>query len=145
MLATGLGAAIAFSAGVVLAQTADKDSQKFIKTAIEGNYAEIDNGKLAQEKGISDAVKQYGAMLVKDHAAANEKARQVASQLGVTPPHGSAVSAQASYLKLKMLSGDGFDKAFAKDMVEDHQNDIKEFQKEAAAANRLPRFLEEIQ
>ena len=50
----------------------------------------------------------------------------------MTPPTASAVSDKAGYLKLKMLSGDGFDKAFAKDMVEDHQKDIKEFQKEAA-------------
>ena len=34
------------------------------------NIAEIDVGKLAQEKGKNPAVKQYGAMLVKDHGAA---------------------------------------------------------------------------
>jgi putative membrane protein len=35
-------------------------SKSFITKAIEGNRAEIELGKLAQEKGKSDAVKQYG-------------------------------------------------------------------------------------
>ena len=134
ILATGLAAALAFS-GSAFAQdkTADKDSQSFIKNAIEGNYAEIDNGKLAQEKGKNDAVKQFGAMLVKDHSANNQKAIAVAKQIGVDPPTGSGVMAKAEYLKLKVLSGDSFDRSFAKGMVKDHESDIKEFEKEASA------------
>lgn len=155
MLAAGLAAGLALSMTAAQAQStntnanpkspaanspamnnnankADKDSQSFIKTAIEGNIGEVDAGKLAQEKGKSDAVKQYGAMLVKDHSAANEKAKQVASQLGVDPPTGSKMSAKATYLKLKVLSGDSFDRSFAKSMVSDHQSDIKDYQKEAA-------------
>jgi putative membrane protein len=137
IFATSIAAALAFSATAALSQdkTADKDSQKFIKSAIEGNYAEIDNGKLAQEKGKREAVKAYGAMLVKDHGAANEKAMQVAKQLGVDPPTGSGMSAKAEYLKLKVLSGDTFDRSFASSMVADHQNDIKEFDKEASSKN----------
>ena len=138
MLAIGLAGALA--AGTAMAQTnsstqgkaADKASQKFIKAAIEGDIAEIDVGKLAQEKGQSEAVKQYGAMLVKDHGAHKAKAEEVASQLGVTPPTGSSFGEKATYTKLKLLSGDSFDRSFAKAMVKDHQEDIKEFQKEAS-------------
>jgi putative membrane protein len=133
ILATGLAAAMAFSASAALAQdkSADKASVKFIKSAIEANYAEIDAGKLAQEKGNSDAVKQYGAMLVRDHTENNDKAKQVASQLGVDPPTGASVTQKATYLKWKVLSGDAFDRTFARDMVKDHQADIKEFQTES--------------
>lgn len=145
ILATGLAAAMAFSTSAALAQSkaADKDSVKFIKNAIEANYAEIDAGKLAQEKGNSDAVKQYGAMLVKDHAANNDKAKQVASQLGVDPPTGASVTQQASYLKWKVLSGDTFDRTFAKDMVKDHQADIKEFQTESQKSDPAGSFAQE--
>jgi putative membrane protein len=114
------------------AKTADRDSQKFIKAAIEGDIAEIDVGKLAQEKGQSEAVKQYGAMLVKDHGEHKAKAEEVASQLGVTPPTGSSFGEKATYAKLKLLSGESFDRSFAKSMVADHQDDIKEFRKEAS-------------
>ncbi|MEI9803779.1 MAG: DUF4142 domain-containing protein [Pseudolabrys sp.] len=147
MLATGFAAAMALSTAA-LAQdktAADKDSQKFIKNAIEGNLAEIDVGNLAQQKGKSDAVKQYGAMLVKDHGAANDKAKQVASQLGVEPPTGSGVTSKATYLKLKVLSGDTFDRSFAKSMVSDHQADIKEYQKESAKSDAAGAFAKETQ
>jgi putative membrane protein len=140
LLAIGLAGALA--AGTAMAQTkqVDKDSQKFIKSAIQGDIAEIDIGKLAQEKSQNEAVKQYGAMLVKDHSEHKAKAEEVASQLGVQPPTGSSVGSKATYAKLKVLSGTTFDRSFAKSMVKDHQEDIKEFQKESSkndAAGKL--------
>jgi len=142
MLAIALAGALA--AGAVMAQTkqASKQSQKFIKEAIRGDIAEIDVGKLAQEKGQNDAVKQYGAMLVKDHGAHKAKAEEVASELGVKLPTGSGMGSKATYAKLKILSGSTFDRSFAKAMVKDHQEDIKEFQKESSqndAAGKLAR------
>ena len=150
IVAAGFAAALALTASAAQAQTAqplspshqtqaksdrakpDRDSQSFIKNAIEGNNAEVDVGKLAVEKGQSDAVKQFGAMLAKDHAAANAKAQDVAKQLDVTPPTGTSLGQKATYAKLKILQGASFDKSFAKSMVSDHQGDIKEYQKEAA-------------
>jgi putative membrane protein len=143
ILAAGLAAALVLSGSVAQAQSADKDSQKFIKAAIEANLAEIDVGKLAQEKGQNDAVKSYGTMLVTDHTANNEKATQVAKQIGVTPPTGSSVGEKATYLKLKVLSGASFDSAFAKAMVKDHQDDIKDFQKQAAKSDPTGTFAKE--
>jgi putative membrane protein len=140
MLAIGLAGALAAGAAMAQTKQASKDSQKFIKEAIQGDIAEIDVGKLAQEKGQSDAVKQYGAMLVKDHGEHKAKAEEVASQLGVTPPTGSSVGSKATYAKLKVLSGTTFDRSFAKAMVKDHQEDIKEFKKESSqndAAGKL--------
>lgn len=129
-----VGALLA-TAAVAQTKQADRESQKFIKAAIQGDIAEIDAGKLAQEKGQSDAVKQFGAMLVKDHAEHKAKAEEIASQLGVTPPTGSGFGEKATYAKLKLLSGASFDKSFAKSMVSDHQNDIKEYKKEASKSD----------
>jgi putative membrane protein len=122
------------------AQKADKDSQKFIKAAIEGNMAEVDVGKLAQEKGKSDAVKKFGQMLQTDHGKANEEAKSVASQVGVEPPSGASIGEQATYLKLKVLSGDTFDKSFANTMVSDHQKDIKEYQKASGKTDAVGEY-----
>ena len=76
-------------------------------------------------------MKQYGAMLVKDHGEHKAKAEEVANQFGVTPPTGSSFGEKATYAKLKLLSGETFDRSFAKAMVKDHQDDIKEFRKGA--------------
>lgn len=85
-------------------------------------------------------MKQFGAMLAKDHGEHKTKAEQAADQLGVKPPTGSSISQKATYAKLKMLSGTSFDKSFASAMVKDHQQDIEEYQKEASkddAAGKL--------
>jgi putative membrane protein len=124
-------------------QQPDKDSQKFIKAVIEGNNAEIEVGKLAQQKGQTDAVKQYGAMLVKDHGDANTKALQVAHQLNVEPPTGTSLGQKATYAKLKVLSGGSFDTSFAKSMVSDHQSDIKEYQQQAQKSDPAGDFAKE--
>jgi len=79
-------------------------------------------------------------MLVKEHGEHKTKAEQVANELGVKPPTGSSISQKVTYAKLKMLSGTSFDKSFARAMVKDHQQDIKEYQKEASkddAAGKL--------
>ena len=130
ILAIGLAGALAATAAMAQSKP-DKESQSFIKTAIEANYAEIDVGKLAQEKGTTQAIKNFGKMLVEDHSANNEKAKAVAQKLNVSPPSGASTMEKATYLKLKVLSGKSFDSAFAKAMVSDHQSNIKEFQKQA--------------
>jgi predicted outer membrane protein len=75
---------LGFATAAVSAGRAD---QKFIEDAIQGNLAEVQMGQLAQQKGQSDEVKSYGEMLVTDHQANNEKAKQVANEIGVSPPN----------------------------------------------------------
>jgi putative membrane protein len=50
------------------------------------------------------------------------------------------VTQKAGYLKLKVLSGDTFDRTFAEDMVKDHQADISEFQKESQKSDPAGNF-----
>jgi putative membrane protein len=123
-------AALLGSATIALA--ASNASQRFIKEAITGNLAEIQMGQLAEQKGQSEAVKSYGQMLVADHSEANQKAVALADQMGVTPPSEPTAKQKGMYDKLAKLSGPEFDHAFAREMVADHKNDIREFKKEAA-------------
>ena len=131
-VAAGLATALALTVSAALAQDkkADADSQSFIKTAIQHNYAEIDSGKLAQQKGKSQAVRDFGAMMARDHGDANTKAIPAAKAVGIDkPPEGADAMHQAGYLKLKVLSGDTFDRSYVSAMIKDHENDVKEFQK----------------
>lgn len=124
-----LGVATAILCSTSAGMAADKAAQKFVKDAIEGNLTEISMGQMAQEKGQSDAVKSFGQQLQKDHSDSNQKAMALASQMGMTPPSEPSKKHKADADKLAKLSGDKFDKAFAKHMVADHKQDIKEFQK----------------
>jgi putative membrane protein len=121
-------------AGVIVSSPSfaqDKASQKFLKEAIEGNLAEVQMGQLAEKNGKSDGVRSFGQMLQKDHSAANQKATAAANQMGMSPPSEPNSKQKAMYDKMSKLSGDKFDREFAKHMVADHKKDIKEYEKEA--------------
>ena len=70
-------------------------------------------------------------MMVKDHAMANDKLKAVAAKKGVELPMKPSVTHMATKGKLEILSGDSFDKSYAKGMVEDHEETIKLFEKES--------------
>jgi putative membrane protein len=50
-------------------------------------------------------------------------------------PSATSAKEQKKIDKLSSLSGDQFDRAYAKDMVADHKMDVKEFQMEAQKAD----------
>ena len=105
----------------------------FFKNAAEGGIAEVNAGKLAQEKGSSRAVRDFGAMMVKDHSAANSKLQSVAAAQNVKLPTSPGVMLLASQKELQMLSGDSFDKAYIKDQLKAHEDTVALFQKEIAS------------
>ena len=109
----------------------DAASQKFLKAAIEGNFAEVEMGQLAKKQASSDGVRSFGDMLEKDHSAANQKATAAATSLGMTPPTSPNKKQKADYDKMSKLSGAQFDKMFATHMVADHKKDIKDYEKAA--------------
>jgi putative membrane protein len=120
-----------------------ESSEKFIGEAIEGNLSEVQMGKLALSRSQSDAIKSYGDRLVQDHSAANLKARQVATQLGVTPPTEPNREQKSDYESLAKLSGRDFDREFAKHMVMDHKKDIAAFEKVAQRGDPAGAFAKE--
>ena len=104
----------------------------FAKEAAEGGMAEVKFGQLAQDKGASDAVKEFGKRMVDDHSRANDKLKNIAEKENVKLPLSLSKKDQSTYDKLSKLSGDAFDRAYAHNMVKDHENDIASFQREAA-------------
>jgi putative membrane protein len=112
---------------------ADNPDASFYKKAAEGGIAEVQMGQLAQDKSPTQSVKDFGAMMVKDHSAANEKLKAIADGKGIKLPTSPSVAQMASKTKLELLTGNTFDKSYIKGMVEDHQEDIKEFKKEATS------------
>jgi putative membrane protein len=118
------------------AHTADRkmanasDSQ-FIAKAAQGGLAEVELGKMAQEHGSSDAVKQFGQRMADDHSKANEELSRIAQAGGVTVPTNLDAKGQAMKDKLSKLNGAAFDRAYMSEMLKDHREDVAEFQKEA--------------
>ena len=103
----------------------------FAKEAAQGGMAEVKLGELAQEKGSNDLVKSFGKRMVDDHSKANDKLKEVASRESITLPNDLSAKDQATYDRLSKLNGASFDRAYARDMVRDHETDVAAFQKEA--------------
>ena len=105
--------------------------EKFIKEAAAGGMAEVKLGQLAEQHAASDSVKQFGKRMATDHGKANDELKQLASQKGVQLPTALDRSHQSLYDRLSKLNGADFARAYMKEMVKDHDKDVKAFQKEA--------------
>jgi putative membrane protein len=112
---------------------ASSDSD-FIKKAAKGNLTEIDLGRLAARKAVNPEVKQFATRMIHDHTKANQALTALAASKGVEVAKSAPLSEDASALHLKMLSGKSFDEAYVKMMVEDHKEDVADFQKESDSA-----------
>jgi putative membrane protein len=117
--------------GKSAAKTSMATDSRFAKEAAQGGLAEVQLGRLAQEKGSNEAVKAFGKRMVNDHSKAGDKLKEAASKENVTLPANISAKGQATYDRLSKLNGAAFDRAYAKDMVKDHQTDVAMFQKEA--------------
>ncbi len=103
----------------------------FAMKAAQGGMAEVQMGQLAAQKAVTPDVKSFGQQMVDDHSKANDKLKSVAEAENMTLPTSLNGKDQAEYTKLQGLSGTDFDREYVRDMVRDHQMDVKDFQKEA--------------
>jgi len=92
------------------------------------NTADIETGKLAARRGHTNEVRQFGAMLARDHQMVRQQGRDMAMKLGImlTPPSGdqSAQDHAAAMQRLSGLQGREFDSAFLKHEVLFHETTI---------------------
>jgi putative membrane protein len=112
-------------------EPADKASIDFAGDAASGGMMEVTLGKMAQEKAVSQRVKDFGAMMVADHTRANEDLIARAKTQNITIPETVKDDEQKMMDKLKKKSGRDFDKTYMDMMVEDHNKDVEEFKKAA--------------
>jgi putative membrane protein len=102
----------------------------FYRKAAEGGIAEVDAGNLAQQKASHPAVKDFGAMMVNDHSAINDKLRALAASKHVILPSSASIGEMATKAKLDVLSGDTFDRSYIKSQIKDHRGAIALFKRE---------------
>jgi putative membrane protein len=140
LIAGGVSAILSTS----LVYGADTSPKHFIHESIQGNLAEVKMGDLAQHKGASQGVQDFGATLAKDHAAANDKAKQAASALGLSPPSSPNAKQKSMVTELSALSGEHFDQQFIKSMVKDHEEDIKKYEQAASGSGPAAEYAKAV-
>ena len=123
------------STGSAQAANLSRGDRKFIEEAAQGGMAEVELGKLAQQKAASDQVKQFGKKMADDHQKANEQLKTLASKKGLNLPGDMTSSDRREYDKLQKKSGADFDREYMKEMVSDHKKDVKDFESAAKKAD----------
>jgi putative membrane protein len=102
----------------------------FIDKAAEINLGEIELGKLAEQKGNNQAVKDFGRRMIEDHTQAEHELQQVAKQEGVTLPSQPGSDATSLRQQLSAASGEHFDQIYMDHMLAGHKGAIADFENE---------------
>jgi putative membrane protein len=109
--------------------------EAFVRVAAHGGLAEIKLGKLAMDQGSNEAVKAFGTSMVAEHTKAGDELKEAAKQERIALPTDLSAKDQATYDRLSKLSRGDFDQAYAQEIVKDHQQDLRDFQREAHHGN----------
>jgi putative membrane protein len=101
----------------------------FALKAAEGGMAEVSIGQLASQKATDPAVKDFANRMVNDHGKAGDELKQLATNKGISLPTDLNAEHKKLADTLSKKSGKDFDKSYISEMVKDHEDDVKEFEK----------------
>jgi putative membrane protein len=107
------------------------EDAKFATTAAAGGMAEVEIGKLAEQKTTDAQIKNFATMMVTDHGKANAALMDIAKTKNITLPATLDADHQKKMDDLSKLSGKDFDKAYVDAMVDGHKKTLDLMQDEA--------------
>jgi putative membrane protein len=116
----------------------DSDKEKdtdFAVTAADGGMLEVELGKIAQQKATHPEVKKFAQMMVEDHSKANDELKALAAQKNISLPATLSEKNQERLNDMQEKSGADFDKDYMDFMVNDHEEDVDAFEKQAEDGN----------
>lgn len=99
----------------------------FMKDAAADGIAEVQMGRMALDKSADAGVTALAQRVVDDHTKANEQLKGLAASKQVSLPAIPKAGARREGRRLMAMKGSAFDRAWAKDMVSDHQKAVKLF------------------
>ena len=108
--------------------------RKYFQEIAQANLAEIETGKLAQQKASAEEVKKFAQHMVEDHGKMLQEQQTMAKSKGVSLPKQPKKEHQAALKKLQGASGAQFDRAYMDQMVKDHQKTLNLVQEAAKNA-----------
>ena len=110
-------------------ESAEKPAKAWLNEAMSGNATEVAAGALAQERGASPDIRQFGQQMVNDHSMELDKLAALAKKHGVDPIREPVMPHQWTLLKnLMMHSGQDFDRFYARSMVLEHRVDVHHYE-----------------
>jgi putative membrane protein len=110
-------------------QAAQVSDAQFVQTVANSDAFEIQSSELAAQRAARQDVKEFAAMMVRDHTATSQELRQLASQLNLTAPTPQLDAAMSSRIdSLRGQSGEAFDDAYLDAQVNAHEQAVNAFE-----------------
>ena len=107
----------------------DKDKD-FLKASTEDHYAEIKMAEMTLRTTKNPAIKAFATKMITDHRALIAGTKPVAAKAGITLPTSPSATADAELLKLKVLTGETYDKSYVDTADKDHHEDLTKVKQE---------------
>jgi putative membrane protein len=123
-VAVGVAALTLTPATAASAAPSEQDTA-YLRAAHQSNLAEIAGGRIAQQKGASQTVKDLGERFVTDHTRLDAALQDTAEALGVELPDAPNAEQQALAARYEAASGADFDALFVATQMDAHMKAMR--------------------
>ena len=132
----GIAVLTLFSASVGYAADSFSDTDKaFVAKVSQGGMYEVELGKLAETKALTQDVRDQGNTEAHDHKLVGDKLKSIFKANSMAFPKSLNAEFQARLDKMKALPASEFEAAYIKDMQEIHDADGAAFAKESTSGD----------
>jgi len=114
-----------------------EDDAEFAVKAADAGLSEVQLGRLAMERATDARVKDFATRMVRDHEQANDELLSIAARHNITLPPAASEDEVDKQRDLREKSGADFDRAYMRQMVDDHDDAVSLFE-DAASDARNP-------
>ena len=113
----------------------DKEyDSEFLTKAASGGMLEVELGKVVAQRATTPAAKQFAQQMVTDHTKANNELKALAAKKNITLPASLGDDQKKVYDEVLTEKGAKLDDKYVSEMVDDHEEDVKEFQEASTKA-----------
>ena len=113
------------------AETASSADKAFVAKVSQGGMFEVELGKIASNKGSTQAIRDNGVTEAHDHDLVGAKLKSTASSIGIEFPAKLNPDFQGKLDKIGAMTGKSFDAAYVEEMEKVHKIDGGLFAQEA--------------
>jgi len=107
--------------------TKERD-ERFLVNAAEINFEEIMLGKMAEQRSMSDDVKELARMLQESHRTARTELNGLALTKSIAVPTAATKNVMEDYDKLNLAAAKEFDQEYCSMVVQSHKDAISTFE-----------------
>src|SRR5258706_3640028 len=107
----------------------DEESSSFLVKAANLGMSEMQLASLAQQKAVSQPVKDFSSMQVRDYSVLNSQVKNLAAQMKVVLPDSITDDKQKQIIELTQKKGLNFDKTFMQIVIKNYEEIIDLYEK----------------